>query len=1446
MVGATASVAQRIEPLASHLVIDPPAVLDASKLSIPTTRLGSGGIEAGVVLTRLGKASKSSGSSQLPVTLVSRATAQSTGRLLSHLTALSTLPVVLHLVVPAGGDHASLASLAAKKAVLLCSSTAKEIATHFVVAARLAKELQQPIIHWFDEALLQELELLPSLPAEDIASFLSTQVSNGHADGNGHAPDANGDVEMSDGSDTSNEPKTALEVISSLDLPASLGKFEPISLREGKGERVVVALGSVSSPLLASLADQANTVVGISVWRPLDASKLASLLPVSTSSVAVVERAQRKSGKWSSFYLDIVSALNSTPRASSPRIVSVQAGALTSSDIKQAVTTITKALTSTKSDSVTVGKFDRDATKPELPRIPKWEQQNYLSLLASTFTDRFELVNSPESAASAVLAQSPISPTSPEYALGRLLRSAAARSTLRKTVEQLLSSTEISSAPALAKALTSWLKAPKSAKAISDALEAVNAATLDSPLLKSITSQKNAFERRSQWIIGSDAWAYDLGASGIHHALATDVDVNILIIDSQPYSSDLTKSTAEAAEQRKKDIGLYAMNYGNAYTASIAVYGDYSQSVRALNEADKFNGPSIVLAYLPGGHEDSVSALDVLKQTKLAIDSGYWPLYRWEPSIATSDERFDLDSERIKADLKAFLDRQNHLTMLSKRVPQFSETLSSSYGTLVKDAAERRAKAAFEQLTGAVDGPPLLVLYASDGGNAEKLAKKFTARARARGLGARVLVMDSFSIEDLALEPNVVLITSTAGQGEFPQNGRQFWKSLAAANTSSNGPQGGDGRSLDQIKFSVFALGDSHYWPRPEDAHYFNKSGKDLDKKLHELGAEPLADIGLGDDQDADGPQTAYKQWEPKIWKSLGVADAEVTEAEPEPITNEHIKIASNYLRGTIPEGLVDTSTGALAEADGQLTKFHGIYQQDDRDIREQRQEQGLEPAYSFMVRVRMPAGVCMPSQWLQIDNISEQRGNSTFKLTTRQTFQFHGIVKHNLKPAIQEINKALLDTIAACGDVNRNVMCSANPNLGPLHHQVHQFAVHLSEHLMPHTSAYAEIWLDKKLVKGDAVKDNEPLYGPYYLPRKFKIAIAVPPNNDVDLFANDVGFIAITSSSGQLEGFNLTIGGGMGVTHSNKNTYPRLADVIGFVTPEEAVIAAEKVMLVQRDNGDRTNRKHARLKYTVDTMGVDRFKAEVEKLLGYELKPVRPYHFDRNIDFFGWQDAPDGRKAFTCFIENGRVEDRPGQPFKTGLREIAKVHKGVFRLTGNQHLIIADIPADQADTIQGLLKKYHLDNVDFTGLRLSSSSCVALPTCGLSMAEAERWIPKLIDRLDTIVEGEGLRSDSIVLRVTGCPNGCARPWLGEVGLVGKAPGAYMMMLGGGYAGDRLNKPYKESVTEDEIVEILTPMIKRYAKERFEGEHFGDWTIRAGYIKPTTSGKSFYEDSPLA
>jgi sulfite reductase (NADPH) hemoprotein beta-component len=548
----------------------------------------------------------------------------------------------------------------------------------------------------------------------------------------------------------------------------------------------------------------------------------------------------------------------------------------------------------------------------------------------------------------------------------------------------------------------------------------------------------------------------------------------------------------------------------------------------------------------------------------------------------------------------------------------------------------------------------------------------------------------------------------------------------------------------------------------------------------------------------------------------------------------EHIKAKSNLLRGTLAESVADPVTGGLATPDTQLIKFHGSYQQDDRDLREERRQQKLEPDYSFMIRTRLPGGICTPAQWLALDALSQKYANGTLRLTTRQAFQLHGVIKTDLQRTIAGINASLLDTIAACGDVNRNVMCNPNPVDSRVHEEVHRWSVRLSEHLLPKTQAYYELWLNKEKVAGG---EEEPILGSTYLPRKFKVAIAVPPINDVDVFSQDLGFIAIYEGD-TLQGFNVTVGGGMGATHGEAATFPRLADLIGFITPEQLLVVAENVVKVQRDFGDRTNRKHARLKYTIEDRGIAWFVAELEQRLGYSLQPARPFRFEHNGDLFGWKQGHDGRWHLTLRLESGRVADRPEAKLLTGLREIAKVHTGDFRLTPNQNLIIAGVAPEARARIDALVAEHGLDGFRRSSpLRLNALACVALPTCGLAMAEAERYLPQIVGKLEQRLEAYGLSGEKILLRITGCPNGCARPYLAEIALVGKAPGRYNLYLGGYVRGQRLNRLYRENIDEAGVIGALDPLFAAFARERQPGEGFGDFTIRAGHV-PSSSRAS--------
>ncbi|HTU55615.1 MAG TPA: NADPH-dependent assimilatory sulfite reductase hemoprotein subunit [Acetobacteraceae bacterium] len=532
---------------------------------------------------------------------------------------------------------------------------------------------------------------------------------------------------------------------------------------------------------------------------------------------------------------------------------------------------------------------------------------------------------------------------------------------------------------------------------------------------------------------------------------------------------------------------------------------------------------------------------------------------------------------------------------------------------------------------------------------------------------------------------------------------------------------------------------------------------------------------------------------------------------------NETIKRESRLLRGGIEEGLARKVTGAIEEDDTQLLKFHGTYQQDDRDLRPERGKRKLEKAFSFMVRVRIPGGVLTPAQFLALDAIARAYGNGTMRLTSRQSVQLHGVLKSNLRTVIAAIAAAGLDTRATCGDVNRTVMCTTAPLPARLHEEVLAIATAISEHLLPQSSAYQEMWLG---TEGGADGDEEPIYGPTYLPRKFKIGLVVPPANDVDVLSQDLGFIAVVER-GALAGFTVTAGGGMGATHGEAATYPRLAEPFGFCTPERAVSVAEAVLRTQRDYGDRADRKHARLKYTIADRGLEWFRSEVEARLGETLAPARPFTLSHTGDRFGW-NAKLG--TLTVLVPGGRLVAGDAAP----VTALARLHRGTFRITPNQNLVIAGIAPSDRGAIAAALAGSNLDAAP-TKLRGNAMACVALPTCGLALAESERYLPELAADIDALLAEAGLANAEILLRVSGCPNGCSRPYLAEIGLVGRAPGHYDLHLGGGFDGGRLASLYRPNLDHEAILETLGPLFRDYAGERREGERFGDFVLRKGY-----------------
>jgi len=546
----------------------------------------------------------------------------------------------------------------------------------------------------------------------------------------------------------------------------------------------------------------------------------------------------------------------------------------------------------------------------------------------------------------------------------------------------------------------------------------------------------------------------------------------------------------------------------------------------------------------------------------------------------------------------------------------------------------------------------------------------------------------------------------------------------------------------------------------------------------------------------------------------------------------EDIKAASNFLRGTIARELENPVTGAIPESDTKLLKFHGSYMQDDRDIREERRKQKLEPAYAFMVRARLPGGVVSPAQWLALDALASRYATRGLRITTRQTFQWHGIVKRDLRAFMQGIRDARATTIAACGDVNRQVVSAVNPHLSSQHALVQEWVLRLSNHFLPRTRAYAEIWLGGEQVS--EALDEEPIYGATYLPRKFKIGIAIPPTNDCDVFANDLGLIAIIEG-GALLGFNVAVGGGMGATAGDPTTYPRLGSLMGFVAPDDLIAVAEAVVTLQRDHGNRQARQHARLKYTVDRLGVDWFREQIQARSGRTLHAPRPYRFERNGDRYGWSQGEDGRWHLGLYIASGRLWDRDGLRLQTGMREIARVLKGEFRMTCNQNLVIANVDEADRPAIDALVEDYGLDGYrEQSGIRRHHIACVALPTCGLAMAESERYAPVLLAKLEALLEKHGLADAPILLRISGCPNGCSRPYLGEIALVGRALGRYDLRLGADFTGERMNVLYRENIDEAAILSSLDAVFEQYAARREAGEGFGDFLVRTQAITAHT------------
>jgi sulfite reductase (NADPH) hemoprotein beta-component len=557
-----------------------------------------------------------------------------------------------------------------------------------------------------------------------------------------------------------------------------------------------------------------------------------------------------------------------------------------------------------------------------------------------------------------------------------------------------------------------------------------------------------------------------------------------------------------------------------------------------------------------------------------------------------------------------------------------------------------------------------------------------------------------------------------------------------------------------------------------------------------------------------------------------------ISVAEPPKLTrNEGLKEGNPLLSGTIAQTLANPTVDRFSEDDYEFLKFHGIYQQDDRDKRK------VARHYMLMVRTKFPGGVLSGPQYLTCDRLSDQFGNGTMRITTRQDFQFHGILKANIRQTMKTLNESLISTIAACGDVERNVMAPPTPATSPLVDEVLAQARNLSDQLAPKTPAYHTIWLDGKEVDLNSEANAnfvDPVYRKHYLPRKFKTAFVIPPLNDIDILTNDQGFIVI-AENGRLAGYNLVAGGGMGMSHGNAQTFPRLADVIGFLTPEHLEAVAKAVLMIHRDFGDRTNRKHARLKYVLEDRGVDWFRSEVQQRAGVKLAPARPFEFTRQGDLLGWHQQTNGNYFLGLFVENGRVHDVEGYQLKTGLRRVIEQFLPEVRLTASQNLLLVNIKPDQRTALEQLLADHGVSvSNPFSRTRLASMACPALPTCGLALAESERVLPEMLTRIESVLDELGLKDEELIVRMTGCPNGCARPYMAEVAFVGKSPNKYQLYLGGNEPSTRLNRLYKDSVKGEDLLNELRAVLLRFRDERQPGERFGDFCARV--LWPATAG----------
>ena len=538
----------------------------------------------------------------------------------------------------------------------------------------------------------------------------------------------------------------------------------------------------------------------------------------------------------------------------------------------------------------------------------------------------------------------------------------------------------------------------------------------------------------------------------------------------------------------------------------------------------------------------------------------------------------------------------------------------------------------------------------------------------------------------------------------------------------------------------------------------------------------------------------------------------------------ETAKINSQFLRGTIDETLKDDSKDCFEENDLQLLKFHGSYQQDDRDLRKTRRDEGLGKAYSYMIRIALPGGEITNHQYKQLDRMADEFANGSIRLTTRQAIQYHGILKGDLRETIKQINLAAMSTLAACGDVCRNVMASAAPINDAIHQQIRKTARDVAVDLRPATKAYHEIWIDGQ--RTHSSEESEPFYGDTYLPRKYKVGVTVQGDNQIDIYSYDAGLIGIVQD-GQLVGYNVVAGGGLGMNHGRANTFAQIAEQIGFVAVEHGVAAMRVVASIYRDFGNRSDRKQARLKYLIDTMGVDAFVEEFKKRCQFDVEPWRAIPDVTNEDWLGAHQQGDGKWFYGVFVENGRIQDTDQVKMRTAFLEIAETLGVDMTVTAQQSLLFNGLTEEQVPTLESILKKYNVPLLDqVSNTRRYSMACPAMPTCGLAVAESERAAPELITELENRIKELGLEKEQFTLRMTGCPNGCARPYTADIALVGRRPGVYHLFVGGRLAGDRMADLYAADVKIEEVVDILTPLLTQFAATKQNGESIGDFYQR--------------------